>query len=149
MLFTVVVAVIVAIIKRHTPIGDRTEGQQRPQDRQLTKGKMDHSKTRENDNKLLPKPSKLICYSYSDHHYFLSFFSLTCSILLVISVVDFNMVSTQKKTTDKKLLSQLSESDTDFMTEDNSHETQPGNEAKRVDENTTLNNANISIKFNS
>ena len=49
----------------------------------------------------------------------------------------------------KKLLSQLSEIDTDFMIRQSRDETQPEDRANIVDKNTTLNNANISIQVNS
>ena len=60
------------------------------------------------------------------------------------------MVSTQiNRQQNKRLLSQLGESDIDFMIGQNSHETQRGNRAKTVDQNATLINANNSVQVNS
>ena len=58
------------------------------------------------------------------------------------------MVSTPKSIQqNKKLLSQLTEFDTDFMIGQN-HETQPGDKFNTADGNTTLNNANNWIQVN-
>ena len=54
------------------------------------------------------------------------------------------MVSTPKKRQqNKRQLSQLGESDIEYMIGKNRHETQTGGRVDTVDENTTLNNANI------
>ena len=76
--------------------------------------------------------------------------ALTSLKLLVNSSVDINMVSIEEKRQQrKKLRSQLSESDTDFMIGENNHETKLGDRINTADKNTTLNNANNLVKANS
>ena len=59
------------------------------------------------------------------------------------------MISTRRnKEQNKNILSQLTESDTDFMIGQINHETQPGDRINTADKNTTLNKANISIQVN-
>ena len=138
------------VMKRPTPAGDCSEGQQRAHDRKLTKENKKHSKNGKNAKELLPKLSKLIFFRSSDHQCFLFIFALTFFVLLVSSVVNFNMVSTRLKRQQKKrLLSQLRECNTEFMIGRNRHETQPGNRANAMDKNTTPSNADISIQVNS
>ena len=65
---------------------------------------------------------------------------------MVKEVANFSMVSTWKRQQKKRLFGQLSESDADFLFRQNSYETQSGDKANTVDENVTLNIANISIQ---
>ena len=71
-------------------------------------------------------------------------FALTWLILLVNSTDDFNMASTRKKKQqNKKLPSQLSESDADFIIGQSRHEAQTENRSNRADGDTSfLKNAN-------
>ena len=75
-------------------------------------------------------------------------FVLTCSLLLVISFVDFKMVSSQKKRQNKRFLSQLNEFDTDFMIGQNNHENQLDNRTNTDETKTTLNNTNNQVQVN-
>ena len=76
-------------------------------------------------------------------------FVLTCLLLLVNSPVNFNMVYTRKKRQQsKKLFSQLSESDNDFMIGLSNREAQIQDRSNAVDESITLNTANISTQIN-
>ena len=54
----------------------RTEVQRGEHDRQLNRGRRIHSQKRENDDKLLPKPSRLIRPYHIDHVLFSVLFSL-------------------------------------------------------------------------
>ena len=136
-------------MKGRTAIGDRLEGQQRAHDRHFTKGKKIHSKHKKIGDKLPRKLPKLISILIiTVFCSFFSFLALTCSIILVKSVVNFSMVPTRKRQQQKRLLGQLSESDTDFLFGQNSHENQPGDKANALDQNGTLNNANDSIQVN-
>ena len=55
----------------------------------------------------------------------------------------------KKKQQNKKLFSQLDESDADFMIEQNNHEAQAGNKTNVVDIGSSSNNTNGPIQVNS
>ena len=79
---------------------------------------------------------------------FSAHFVITYS-LLVNSFVDFRMVSTRKKRQENKmLLSQLSESDTNFMIGQSNYEAQLENRIITTERTTTLNNTTNPTQVN-
>ena len=129
-------------MKWRTPIGSRTEGQWRVRDRQVTQGTRILLNCEDNGSKSLSNPTKLILYQFLIT-FVDTYFVLKCSVLLFNSFVAVKMLSTRKTRQQiKRLLSQLNDSDTDFMIAQNNHETQFENRTNTADWNITLNNTN-------
>ena len=117
-----------------------------PNDKWLRENKQ--SKTKQNDNKLLSKHSKLICYHHSDQKWFFCSFVLIWSLHLVTSTVDLNTLSTRKnKQQNKRLLGQLSESDAHFMFGRNRYEALIKSKASAAHRDTSLNDQMIQLKL--
>ena len=99
-----------------TRIGERIVGQLRGNDGELTQKKKLPSKNCKPNNKLRTKFFKTDLFLSFQIPFTFCAFALFWVIPLVNLTVDINMVATRKKKPqNKKLLSQLSGSDTDFM----------------------------------
>ena len=75
-------------MKGRTMLVGRTKGHRNAHD----PGEKESDKNRENDNKLFPKPLKLISYYHTHDYCILFIFTLTCLLRFINSFADFEMV---------------------------------------------------------
>ena len=132
-------------------IGSWTEGERRRRDWHLTQRRNDHSEREYNVDELLPKNSEPI-YHYHFAEYLFSvdfyYFGLYHWLNQLLNRKWFLLEKKQQI----RLLSQLSESDAnfiDFMIRQNNHEAQSDSLANSADANITSNNTKESKQINS